>query len=151
MVEGERPSQRELTCEGEIASAYVPLAPADASDFADPLEAMESADNEIYYLPEYYYWDLTTPTTVGCPYGGTLAFEPSDIGEALTLTDCAFSDGFVMTGSGTYDYEQDVFNMDVQITGLAEGELVYERHGDGSVSVTGEYGGQPFSADDLQD
>jgi pimeloyl-ACP methyl ester carboxylesterase len=148
LVEDARPSERELSCEGEIASPYVALAPADAAEFADPLEAMQSADNEIYYLPEYYYWDVTTPTTAGCPYGGTLAFEPSDSGEAFTLTDCAFSDGFVMTGSGVYDYEQDLFTLDVTISGIAEGALVYERDGNGEVSVTGDYGGQSVGEGD---
>jgi hypothetical protein len=134
-----------MTCEGEITSAYVPLAPVDAADFADPLEALASVDTEIYYLPEYFYWDYETPTSVGCPYGGTLAFEISDVGEQFTLDECAFSNGFVMTGRGVYDYEPDVFTLDVEVTGLADGALVYERHGDGSLSVTGEYDGQAVS------
>jgi hypothetical protein len=98
-----------VTCAGEIATAYAPLTPADAAEFEDVLEAMVSVDDEIYYLPEYFYWDYETPTQVGCPYGGTLAFEISDVGEQFTFDECSFSQGFVMTGTGVYDYEPDVF------------------------------------------
>jgi hypothetical protein len=43
-----------------------------------------------------------------------------------------------------------MFTLDVKIGGMAEGELVYERDGEGGVSVTGDYDGQPFSAGDNQ-
>jgi hypothetical protein len=118
------------------------LAPEDAAEFADPLEALLSVDDEIYYLPEYYYWDLVTPTGVGCPFGGTLAFEPSDAGEQLTFEGCAFSAGFALTGTGEYNYDEERFSLQVSVSGLASGELAYVREADGSIGVTGEYGGE---------
>jgi pimeloyl-ACP methyl ester carboxylesterase len=143
LVDGTLPEQREIICEGVVSDPYVPLPPADAADFADPLEAMVSVDTEIYYLPEYFYWDLETPTSVGCPYGGVLTFEPSDEGEHHTLTDCAFSGGFAMTGTGTYDYENGTFTLDVDVAGLADGHLTFIRMDeDGSVSVVGDYDGE---------
>jgi pimeloyl-ACP methyl ester carboxylesterase len=133
---------RKTTCEGVVVDEFVPLAPRNAADFADPLEAMASADDEIYYLPEYYYWDYETPTAVGCPYGGRLAFELSDSGEAFTLEACAFSEGFVMTGDGSYDYDSEVFTLSVTVSGLASGRLTYTRDADGNLFVTGEYDGR---------
>ncbi len=144
LVEGTMPAQRETACAGAVAADYVPLPPANAAEFAGPLEALESADDEIYYLPEYYMWDLETPTAVGCPYGGTLQFEPSDEGERFTLNGCAFSAGFVMTGAGAYDYDAERFTLDVTVSGLAEGHLRYTRESNGEVRIEGRYGGQEF-------
>lgn len=141
LVNGKLPDQRETTCYGVVTRAYVTLAPSNAADFENPLEALDTVYIEIYYLPEYYYWDVETPTSVGCPYGGTLAFEPSDVGESFTLTGCAFSQGFIMTGTGVYNYEEDEFSLDVAVTGLAGGHLVYTRADDGTLSVTGVYAG----------
>jgi len=143
LIEGALPDQRETTCEGVVAYEYVPLAPLNAFDFENPLKALDSAYTEIYYLPEYYYWDAETPTTVGCPFGGTLAFEASDAGNTFSLTNCAFSAGFVMTGTGAYNYNDDgAFTLDVNVTGLAAGQLHYSRQSDDSIHVTGTYSDQ---------
>jgi hypothetical protein len=143
LVDDQLPEASETTCEGIVADAFVPLAEASAAGYEDPLEALNSVDNEIYYLPEYYYWDTETPTTIGCPYGGgTLTFQPSDDGEVFTLIECAFSDGFVMTGSGSYNYDEELFSLDVTVAGLESGKLVYTRDADGLLHVSGEYGGQ---------
>lgn len=145
LVEDKVPEQRETTCEGVVADAYAPLPPADASAFENPLEAMLSADTEINYLPEYYAWDAETPTSVGCPRGGTLAFEAGEQGDEFTLTGCAFSAGFAMTGAGLYSYNDGSFSLDVRVSGPAgvSGNLVYERNENGAVSVTGDYAGEP--------
>jgi pimeloyl-ACP methyl ester carboxylesterase len=148
LVDGTLPDQRETTCDGVVTSEYVPLSPLNAADFENPLKAMEATYTEIYYLPEYYYWDGTTPTTTGCPFSGTMTFAPSDSGEAFTLVECAFSEGFVMTGTGAHNYDEDTFSLDVNVTGLAEGPLHYLRQSDGSIQVTGKYGNQTI---DLKD
>jgi pimeloyl-ACP methyl ester carboxylesterase len=142
LVDDVLPDQPETACDGVVAYEFVPLAPLSAADFADPLEAFVSVDDELYYLPEYYYWDLETTTSIGCPAGGTFTFEASDTGEAFTLNECAFSDGFIMTGEGSYDYEADLFTLDVTVQGLADGTLVYSRDGEGTLSVTGDYAGE---------
>jgi pimeloyl-ACP methyl ester carboxylesterase len=132
----------ETTCEGVVADEFVPPAPRSAAEFANPLEALASVDSELYYLPEYYYWDLETPTSVGCPFGGTLTFEPSDVGESLVLSQCAFSEGFVMTGDGSYDHETWLFTLNVSVSGLAPGVLTYTRDADYNLAVRGQYDGQ---------
>jgi pimeloyl-ACP methyl ester carboxylesterase len=144
LVDGQMPEQRETICEGVVADAYIPLPPADASAFANPLEALLSAETEINYLPEYYYWDVETPTSVGCPQGGTLAFEAGDEGDEFTLTGCAFSQGFAMTGSGLYTYDLGTFSLDVRVVGPlgVTGNLLYERNENGAIHVTGDYAGE---------
>ena len=143
LVDDVLPQERETTCEGTVVDEYVPLAPADAADLVDPLEAMVSLHTQILYLPEYYYWDVETKTAVGCPFGGRLTFEPSEEGERFTLEGCAFSEGFVVTGQGTYAYndDEDLFSLEVSVTGLKEGQLVYTSQGDGSLQVSGTYDG----------
>jgi hypothetical protein len=77
------------------------------------------------------YWDVETPTSVGCPFGGMLTYQPSDVGEAFTLTDCAFSAGFVMSGEGAYNYDQELFTLNVTVNGLTSGTVTYSRDGEG--------------------
>lgn len=145
LVNGIKPAKRETTCSGPLIEEYVPIAPRKAEEFSDPLEALASVDDEIYYLPEYYYWDLITPVAVGCPYGGTLIFAPSAEGEKFTFDSCSFSRGFIITGTGSYSYDEDLFELEVELTGIAEGVLTYRRNYLGRLSVTGVYNGKDIN------
>ncbi len=142
LVNDQPPAERETTCEGEVSSEFVPLSPLSAAQFADPLEALSAVDDEIYYLPEYYYWDVATPTSVGCPFGGVLSFEVTDTGDAMTLKDCSFSEGFAMTGSGSNNYDEGWFSLEVSVTGLKDGSLTYTRDSEGAIHVIGTYGSE---------
>ncbi len=140
LVNDTLPAERETICEGVVADTFVPLALADAAEYANPLEVLYAADNEINYLPEYYY--MGTATASACPYGGTFAFDSDSTSDLYTFTNCAFSKGFVMTGSGSYNYDEGVFTLEVNVTGLKEGSLTYTRDGEGITHVTGTYGGE---------
>jgi len=142
LADDQMPAQRETTCAGTVINEFVALAPLDAHEFASPLEALKSVDDEIYYLPEYYYWDGITSTSVGCPFGGTMSFEATDTGDALTLTECSFSKGFSLTGSGINNYDDGSFALEVDVAGLNSGTLTYTRDGDGQLHVTGNFGGK---------
>jgi len=144
LVEGQLPQERETVCEGVVIDEYTSLASANAAEYESPLDALAAVDDELYYLPEYYYWDYETPTSVICPYGGILSFEATDDGEAFVLADCAFSKGFVMNGDGTYNYDEELFTLNVVISGLENGALVYSRDIDWIRNVSGEFGGQPI-------
>lgn len=85
MIRMQRPSERETTCDGVVADEFIPLLPLDVKDFANLLEAMSMLEDEIYYLPEYYYWDYVTPTSVGCPFGGVLSFEAMESNVSFSL------------------------------------------------------------------
>ncbi len=142
LVNDQMPANRETTCEGSVADEFIPLAPLNAAEFNNPLEALSAVDDEIYYLPEYYYWDVETPTSVGCPFGGTLSFEATDTGDSFSLDNCSFFDGFAMTGSGSNNYDEGWFSLEVNVTGLKDGALTYIQDGEGVIHVTGTYGGQ---------
>jgi pimeloyl-ACP methyl ester carboxylesterase len=142
LVEEQVPAERETVCEGVVADEFVPLAFVDAADYESPLEALAAVENEIAYLPEYYGMASTTARASACPYGGTLTFDYGDTGDVFTLTDCAFSRGFIMTGSGFTNYEEGSFTLEVEVTGLKDGSLTYIRDGEGSILVTGTYDGE---------
>lgn len=142
LVNDTLPAERETTCEGVVTDEVVTVSPSDATEFENPLQAFQMLEDEIYYLPDYYYWDYATPMTVGCTYGGTLSFESSDIDETLTFENCAFSQGFILTGVGTTFYDEGSFTLEVDITGLKEGHLTYTRTGGGAYQVSGTYGGE---------
>ncbi len=146
LVDGKLPDQREIVCEdwgNAVIREYAPRIKSKASAYANPLEIMSAIDNEILYLPEYFYGYFEEDVSVGCPLGGSFTFGPSDIGEAYAFEKCAFTQGFAMTGEGSYDYENGLFTLDVQVSGDKSGSLTYV-HDDntGTASVTGEYGGQ---------
>jgi hypothetical protein len=86
LVEGQMPEEKETRCEGVIAEEFVPNAQANAADYADPLEAMNAAYNEIYYLPEYY-WDTSTLTSWDAGTEGHWP-APSDEGQQFHLSEC---------------------------------------------------------------
>jgi pimeloyl-ACP methyl ester carboxylesterase len=143
LVSGEKPASREIQCEGKIAENYVPLSPTDASAFADPLDAMRATYREIFLLPEFLFWDEHTARSIGCRYGGSLHIEADDNGAKLTLKDCAFAQGFAMTGTGVDNFKQDsVVKLEVEVTGLKEGKLTFSKSADGLFLVTGTYGGE---------
>jgi pimeloyl-ACP methyl ester carboxylesterase len=140
LVDDQMPKEREIRCDGQVASDYLANAPANAADYADPLEAMDSLYTEIYYLPEYYYWDQFSTESVGCTYGGTMTFEATDTGATLTFDECAFSNGFAVTGTGVDNYYGDgTAELDVTVSGLADGKLTYTYDSEGNISVTGTY------------
>jgi hypothetical protein len=145
LVNGKLPAEREIVCKWDpaVIRAYDSILPENSSAFADPLEALSAIDGNIQLLPEYFYSDLAKDESVACTYGGTFTFGPSDAGEAYTFKNCAFVKGFVMTGSGTYDYKGNLVTFDVQVSGAKTGKLTYTHNtSDGSMSVSGEFGGQ---------
>jgi hypothetical protein len=139
------PAEPETRCEGVVARAYVPLSPQSAAAFTTPLEALNAAYDDLFYLPDYVAWDGTTLELVGCPYGGSVAFAPSAAGEQFRLSQCAFSEGFILTGSGSTDYTSGDFTLDVVIGGLHEGRLAYVQDADGNNRISGIFGGESLT------
>ena len=144
------PDQRETVCEGSVADDYVPIAPRNASAFKIPLEALSSAETEISYLPEYYYWDGFEPTRVGCTYGGVLGFEYNASGSRslFTLKDCAFTRHFIMTGTGFHIINTDRFVLEVSTSGRWQCILKYVRTGE-RIKVTGKCNGKPIGGESM--
>jgi pimeloyl-ACP methyl ester carboxylesterase len=149
LVDGQLPDQREIACEDwgqAVIRAYQPRIKANASDYANPLEIFQAIDAEIGLQPEYYYSDFEEPVSVACPYGGSFTFGPGEAGEAYAFETCAFTSGFILDGSGVYDYGARQISFDVEVSGNKSGALTYTRDViDDSVSLTGEYGGETIN------
>lgn len=152
MVDGVLPDQREILCEewGEaVISAYQPRIAENASDYANPLEIFWAIDNEIQLQPEYFYGSFEEAKSVACPFGGSFTFGPGEAGEAYNFENCAYTNGFILNGSGLYDYGSRLFTIDAQVSGDKSGALTYTRDDNNdSISVTGEYGGEAIDLED---
>lgn len=135
------PAERETVCEGNLIDPHVPLAPRFAAVFGSPQNAFSAMETEIYYLPEFYYWDGYTPTSVGCNYGGTLGFAMNNAGTRInfSLNKCAFAEKFIMTGTGFYNINNDRFVLNVSIIGQWTCKLKYDRTGE-NIKITGKCG-----------
>jgi pimeloyl-ACP methyl ester carboxylesterase len=142
------PAHRETICEGVVVDPYVPVAPQSTESFKNPVEAFSAIETEIYYLPEYYYWDLFTPTSVGCTYGGTFSFEPNNAGTRYNfqLNHCEFIANFKLTGKGFYNIENDRFTLTVKTAGRWTCNLTYTRRGE-NINITGKCGGKSINQD----
>ena len=146
IMDGTLPDQREILCEewgDAVTWAYVPRMLENASDYPDVLEIFWAIDGEIQYQPEYFYSQFEEDTAVACPYGGSFTFGPSDLGEAFSFENCAYTRGFALTGNGNYNYGNGQFSLVAEVGGDRSGSLTYSRnYNDGSISVAGEYGGE---------
>jgi pimeloyl-ACP methyl ester carboxylesterase len=141
------PAQRETVCDGFVMDDYVQISPRLAGAFQTPQNALSSVETEIYYLPEYFYWDGFTPTSVGCTYGGTLGIDSNFAGtrSLFDLNKCAFTTNFIMTGSGSYNADTDRFVLEVSTTGRWKCNLKYVRVGE-RVNITGKCDGKSINA-----
>lgn len=147
LVDGTLPAEREVVCsewEDPIFGFYVPVLPEKVGDFTDPLDMMLGLDSNFFYLPDVYYNDWSEERSIGCDFGGTYTFAPSDVGEAHTYDQCAIMRGVILTGEGVFDYDAGVFTMNVELSGDKSGTLAYTYDfNEGTASVTGEFDGQP--------
>lgn len=144
LVDGTRPEVRRITCEGVVSDPYSPVAPADAAELDSPLEALDALTTDLLHLPEYYYWDGETLTMMACPQGGVLSFAPSFSGDQFRFSECAFSQGFAVTGSGSYDYESGDLTLNVHLNGYKTGQVSYLLDSEGRSSISGEFDGSPI-------
>jgi pimeloyl-ACP methyl ester carboxylesterase len=139
LADGTLPATRITTCDGEIADAYVPIAPQTATGYRTALDLMRRTDDQILNTDDYVFRYDAKSLTIGCDRGGTLTYAPTDTGTSVTLTRCAFTADVPLTGTGTIDDDAGTFELDVR---SGADRLHYERDGDGGRSVTGTYRGK---------
>jgi pimeloyl-ACP methyl ester carboxylesterase len=139
LAEGTPPRTRVLTCDGAVADEFVPLAAARVGDYDDALDLMTSMDDQILTTDDYQNRLDDVAITMGCDFGGTLTYTPTDSGTAIDLDGCAFTPGAALSGTGTVDDDAGTFELDV--TGEGD-DLHYERDADGNTSVRGTYDGE---------
>ena len=126
ILDGTAPSVS--TCDGVVVDAYQPLMPESIDGFEDAETMFDAVEWEIYYLPESYYWDGIEDSGAGCNLGGTVEFVATDVGYGYEFADCAFTDGLVLSGTGSYDFDTDTFALDVTL-GSPDCSYSYERAG----------------------
>jgi len=140
------PAERETVCEGIVADEFVPVAPRAANSFEDLAEALSSIETEIYYLPEFFYWDGYAPTSVGCTYGGILSFDTNEAGTTYNFewNRCQLIANITLTGSGSYEIENDHMAAQVRVQGRWNCTIEYERNGE-QIDLNGNCSGKSFN------
>ncbi len=140
LVDGTVPRAGLTRCNGVVADDYVPVGRDRPGLYTDALSMMASMDDQITYTNDYQYELGDEPLAVGCDFGGTVTYTPSDTGTDLVLTRCAFVADLPMTGTGAYDDETGGMSLEIRVLG---GDLSYTRDGDGAVAVSGTFRGEP--------
>ncbi|MFZ5881176.1 MAG: alpha/beta hydrolase [Chloroflexota bacterium] len=143
LVNGNPPAQRETVCQWEdpVIFPYIPILAQEVGAYSDLLELLIAIDDELTFTPEYYNSYFYDEEAFGCRHGGIFSFGPVESGESYHFENCSFLPGFVMTGTGSYDYSTGVFTLEMQVAGDQEGTLTYVRS-DSSYSLNGTYGDQ---------
>lgn len=147
LFEGIVPAAREQLCEQDPIGPYEPLTLTDPAQTADPLTVARALETELSSHIPLTGWDGRSPTTYGCPFGGTLSASQGDEGIDYQFTACAFWPVLTMDGHGTdvlTDTGADWLTLDITVTGSQTGQLTYHHsRADGAVSLTGTWNGQP--------
>jgi pimeloyl-ACP methyl ester carboxylesterase len=142
MVDGTPPPTRVTVCDGDVAYPYVRNAPTAPGGYRNALQLMTSTDDQILNTDDYLYRVDTDPYVMGCDFGGTLAYTPTDTGLDVDLRGCEFVDRLPLTGSGSANDETGAFSLSLHLPG---GNLRYLRDGDGNRAVTGAFRGSRVS------
>ncbi|MGH8872904.1 MAG: alpha/beta hydrolase [Acidimicrobiia bacterium] len=127
ILDGTAPEVTE--CEGEVVGIYLPLLPLTFDEFDSAESMFDSVELEIFYLPEYYWWDTVTDTPVGCHQGGTITFTALEEADGFVFDECVLMEGLSLTGEGSYDWDEDVFILDVHL-GTPGCVYSYQRSGE---------------------
>ncbi|MEG4319999.1 alpha/beta fold hydrolase [Microcoleus sp. Aus8_D3] len=147
LYEGALPAAREQLCEQEPISAYEPLTLTDAAQMADALTVARAVETELSSHIPLTGWDGQTPTTYGCPFGGTLSAAPGDEGTDYQFAACGFWSGLLVDGTGTdvmTEAGADGLGLDLTVLGSQTGQLTYHHsRADEAFSLTGTWNGQP--------
>lgn len=125
LISGRLPTQRTTTCAGSYVQPYIPLAPAKASGFENLKAALVSFDQQFAAVPEYTYWDGTSPLATGCAVTGSVRVRATTSGEAYTFTNCSFTAGVRITGTGTKNSDSDLATLEITTAGRWNQQLRY--------------------------
>jgi hypothetical protein len=117
-----------------VVGYYIPLLPVSVTEFDSAETMFDSIEFDLFYLPEYYWWDTVTETSVGCNQGGVVTFVAEEGRDGYRFDQCVFMEGVTLTGEGSYNWDEDVFTLDVQVN-TPDCLYSYERSGE-EYSVT---------------
>jgi pimeloyl-ACP methyl ester carboxylesterase len=147
LYDGTLPAAREQLCEQDPVGDYTPLTLTKAAQRADPLTVARAVETELLAYGPLAGWDGGTPSTFGCPLGGTLTATPTNDGSDFLFTDCRFWPDLAFSGTGaerSIDAPDDSLTLTLGVTGAATGDITYlHRTTDEAFSLTGIWNGQP--------
>jgi pimeloyl-ACP methyl ester carboxylesterase len=104
LLRGSRPAQRTVDCDDQVATTYVPLTPARASDYADALAAMSAVQDDVFSEPAFVLWDGQRDLQFGCRAGGYVHVTHDTFQDTFTFVDCGFVPDLRLTGTGSFQY-----------------------------------------------
>jgi hypothetical protein len=108
-----------------------------------------NTDFDILFTPEFALDSGNRgKIETACPYGGKFSFELDKKAKIdnLVFTNCEFTKGFVMTGTGDFNIDSGDRSLDVDVTGTKTGHLTFKLViSPQSITVTGNYGGQTIN------
>jgi hypothetical protein len=102
---------------------------------------MSAYDDELSGGSEYRLWRRGSELAFGCAFGGTVTYQPTDTGTAVTLTDCAFVTGAKATGTGQINTAGTAMRLKLTFAGDFTGTANYRRTAQGQRTVKGEVSG----------
>jgi pimeloyl-ACP methyl ester carboxylesterase len=111
-LDGTPPANDE--CEVEIMSPYATLLPVDWTGY-EPEAMISSAENEIYWFPEFFFWSGINALTVECNLDGEATFEGDFDVTTFELDGCALNEGLILSGIGEFDSLTGLSSLDVTL------------------------------------
>jgi pimeloyl-ACP methyl ester carboxylesterase len=138
LVSGTLPDATRTVCPGDVADDYVRLPRMEASGYSGTGPALQAVDRELETSVDYWYWDAEDPLRVGCRFGGTVRYSPTDAGTRLRLEACSWSRGLALTGSGRIDDDAGTLTLRVRQDGTDGPVVRYRRDADDEVTVDGQ-------------
>jgi len=149
LVFGRLPTQKVITCHWDSPVMWNYLLPvaADAKDFEDLKQSVFQTEIDMILMPEHLYNSKKDETIeVACPVSGKFSFiQSQDKKEKFTFTDCAFSKGFVLNGTGSFDIDTAYREYNWQVSGYEIGELNYIYDSKSGITLQGVYAGKAIS------
>ncbi|MBN8629248.1 MAG: alpha/beta fold hydrolase [Rhodobacterales bacterium] len=147
LFDGTLPAAREQICEQDPMADYVPLTLTDPAQMKDAFTVARAVEVELSTFIPLTTWDNETPTTFGCPLGGTITAIPTARGRDFAFGDCRFWPDLAVSGTGTevaMDEGDDGLSLHLVISGREAGDLTY-RHGtaDEAYSLSGTWNYKP--------
>ncbi len=147
LYDGTLPAAREQLCQQDPIGEYTPLTLIQPDQLSDPYTVAQAVETELLSYGPLAGWDGNSPTTYGCPMGGTLTATPTDAGTDFAFAGCRFWPDLAVSGTGVElnsDAPDDSLILTLSFTGAATGDLTYlHRTVDEAESLTGTWNGKP--------
>jgi pimeloyl-ACP methyl ester carboxylesterase len=104
------------TCSVEAVAPYLPLLPLDRDELGSN-RLIHAVDDELFSLPELFYWDGFEELALGCDHGGGATFAGTPAVTEFALDACALTPDLVVDGSGSWNFVKGVSRLEITVAG----------------------------------